>query len=128
MVANHLSYLGPEATPSKELPIDDFFLGEKLLGISHQAIPWYANLVNYEVCRVLPPGLPYPQKKTFMADAKYYVWEEPLLHKLCGDVIYRRILQKDEVSSALNHCYALAYGGHFGLVKTIAKVVQIDFY
>jgi len=39
VVVDHLSHLGPEATPSKELPIDDSFPDEQLLPISHQATP-----------------------------------------------------------------------------------------
>jgi len=57
VVANHLSHLDPKETPNKELSIDDLFPNEKLLAISHQAIPWYADLVNFKVCGVLPLGL-----------------------------------------------------------------------
>jgi len=35
LVANHLSYLGPKATPVEEIPIHDSSLGDKLLAISH---------------------------------------------------------------------------------------------
>jgi len=34
MVADHLSYLSTESTPSEELPIDDSFPDEQLLAIS----------------------------------------------------------------------------------------------
>ena len=57
VVADHLSHLGPEATPREELPIDVSFPGEQLLAISHQATPWCADLVNFKVCGVFPPGL-----------------------------------------------------------------------
>lgn len=128
VVANHLSHLGLEVTPSEELPIDDFFLGDQLLAISHQATPWYADLVNFKVCGVLPLGLSYQQRMKCLSGAKYYVWEERLLYKLCGDGIYRRCLLEDEVHSALHHCHASTYGGHFGPNKTIAKVLQSGFY
>jgi len=36
-----------------------------------------------------------------LANAKYYVWEESLLYKMCGDGFYRRCLSKDEVHSIL---------------------------
>ena len=49
MVTNYLSRLGPEATPSEQLPIDDSFPNEQLLAISHQTTLWYVDLVNYKV-------------------------------------------------------------------------------
>jgi len=58
-VVAHLSCLGPEVTPSEELPIDDSFPDDQLLAISHQAKSWYADLVNFKVCGVLPPRLFY---------------------------------------------------------------------
>ena len=128
VVEDHLSRLGPEVTPREELPIDDSFPDEKLLAISQQATPWFADLVNFKVCGVLPPGLSHQQRKKFFSDAKYYVWEEPLLYKLCGDGVYRRCLPNDEVQSVLHHCHATTYGGHFGAEKTVAKVLQAGFY
>ena len=47
VVADHLSRLGPEVTPREELHIDDSFPDEQLLAISHQATPWFADLVNF---------------------------------------------------------------------------------
>ena len=92
MVVDHLSHLGPEATLNKEVPVDDSFLNDEIIAISHQATLWYADLVNYKICGVLPPGLSYQQKKEFLLVAKYYVWEEPLPYKLCGDGVYKRCL------------------------------------
>jgi len=57
VVVDHLSHLGPESTPSEELLIDYLFPDEQLLAISYQVSPWYADLVNFKVCRVLSPGL-----------------------------------------------------------------------
>jgi len=96
VVADHLSHLGPEATPREEIPIDNSFPDEQLLAISHQATPWYADLVNFKVCGVLPPGLSHQRRKKFFPDTKYYVWEEPLLYKLCRNGVYRCLLE-DEV-------------------------------
>jgi len=56
VIIDHQSCLGPEANPSEELPINDSFLDEQLFSISHQANPRYANLVNFEVCGVIPLG------------------------------------------------------------------------
>jgi len=43
VMADHLSRLGPKATPSYERPIDDSFTNKQLLAISYQATPWYAD-------------------------------------------------------------------------------------
>ena len=72
-VVDHLSRLGPEATLREEIPIDDSFLDEQLLAISHQATPWYTDLINFKVCGVLPPGLSHQQRKKFFFDAKYCI-------------------------------------------------------
>jgi len=128
VVADHLSRLSLKVTPREELPIDDSFPDEQLLAVSHQAIPWFADLVNFKVCGVLPPGLSHQQKKKFFSDAKYYVWKEALLYKLCRDWVYRRCLPNDEVQSVLHHCHATTCGGHFGVEKTVTKVLQASFY
>ena len=39
VLADHLSRLGPEVTPSEELLIDDFSPDDQLLAIPHQATP-----------------------------------------------------------------------------------------
>jgi len=56
VVANHLSHLSIESTLSEELPVDDSFPDEQLLFISQQAAPWHADMVNFKVCGMLPPG------------------------------------------------------------------------
>ena len=40
VIANHRSHLGPEATPRKELSIDDTFPDKQLFAISQQGTPW----------------------------------------------------------------------------------------
>jgi len=90
--------------------------------------PWYADLVNFEAYGAMPTGLSYQQRKRFFSNAKYYVWEEPILYKLCGEGVYRRCFPEDEAPSVLHYCHASAYGGHVGPNMTIAKVLQAGFY
>ena len=75
VVADHLSHLGAKATPTKKLPKDDSFPDDQLLAISYQTTPWYADLVNFKVCGVMPHGLSYQQKKKFLSDVKYVAQE-----------------------------------------------------
>ncbi len=58
MVADHLSRLRYEdLEEAEELPIDDSFPDEYLLDLS--LVPWYADFVNFLVCRVLPLNMSY---------------------------------------------------------------------
>jgi len=127
VIADHLCCLGAEANPIEELSIDESFPDDQHLVISHQAMPWCADLVNFKVYRVMPSGLSYQQQKRFLSNEKYFIWE-PLLYKPCGDGVYRRCLPEDEVRSVLHYCHTSTYGGHFGPDKTIAKVFQANFY
>ena len=87
-------------------------LGEKMLGeemprggylarvdVSREAkTPWYADIVNYLVCKITPADLTYQQRKKFLHDAKSYYWDEPLLYKHCADGIVRRCVPSDRKS------------------------------
>ena len=58
---------------SKEIQINDDFLDEQILAIEDKKpIPWFADLVNYLVAKVLPPEFSYQQKKRFFAQIKHY--------------------------------------------------------
>jgi len=63
VVADHLSRMVPEATRVEELPIDDSFLDDQLLAISHQTTSWYADLMNNKACGVLPPRIELSTKE-----------------------------------------------------------------
>ena len=65
IVADHLSRLEGS---SKEIRINDDFPDEQLLAIKYKKpVPWFADLANYLVTRVLPPEFRYQQKKRFFA-------------------------------------------------------------
>ena len=89
--------------------------------MSHQGTPWYADLVNFKVCGVMPPGLSYQQKKTFLSGVKYFVREEHLLYKLCRDGVYKRCLPKDEAYSVLHDCHGSTYSGQFGPTRPLLR-------
>ena len=126
VVAEHLSRL---ELPGKELElcIDDYLRGEQLLQVQ-TSVPWYADLVNYLVCGVIPRELTYQQKKKNFSNVKHYYWEELLLYKQYGDGLIRRYLPEDEIRDVLTHCHSLECGGHFSSIKTTAKVLQSGFY
>ena len=70
IIVDHLSRL--EMEKKEDSPcIREMFSDEHLLRVDVK-LPWYADLVNYLACKVLPPNLSYHQKKKFLHDAKSY--------------------------------------------------------
>jgi len=59
MVADHLSRLpfSLQYDEKDDLPIDDSFSDEQLLALATSSAPWYADLMNYLACGILPPDL-----------------------------------------------------------------------
>ena len=126
LVADHLSRL---EGARDDIPVNDEFPDEKLFAIEDkQAVPWFADYVNYLVAKVIPPEFDYQKKKRFFAHLKHYYWEEPILYRHCADQVIRRCVPENEMHSILDHCHTLPCGGHFGGQRTAAKVLQSGFY
>ena len=87
MVADHLSRLETPGTMLKHhLQIDDTFLDEKILALSHaETSSWFADIANYLFAGIIPPDLTFQQKKRFFVEVKRYFWEDPILFKQCVD-------------------------------------------
>ena len=126
-VADHLSRLEEGNKESRE-PIRESFPDEQILAISQAQIPWYADIVNFLVTERLPPDMSKQQLKRFFHDVKSYYWDEPYLYKQCADQMVRRCVPQEEVLSILLHCHSSPYGGHFGGLRTAAKVLQSGYY
>ena len=58
MIADHLSRL---EKPTED-EIEENFPDEQLFQVSVQ-VPWYADIVNYLACGIMPPKFSYQQKK-----------------------------------------------------------------
>ncbi|XP_038687540.1 uncharacterized protein LOC119986923 [Tripterygium wilfordii] len=111
LVADHLSRL----THNEEkdtLPLNENFPDEKLFVLKHET-PWYADIANYLASGRLPPNLSTQQRKKFLANVKFYFWDEPYLYKYCADQIIRRCVPAIEQSSVLefshHHAFAVEY-------------------
>ena len=130
VVADHLSRLPltKETDLAKDEQINENFPDEFLLAMKEASMPWYGDIVNYLVCKIIPSDFSYQQRKRFMADVKHYIWEDPYLYKRCGDGLIRRCIPHEEVQSILHHCHSSPYGGHMGPSKTAAKVLQSGFF
>ncbi|XP_070011436.1 uncharacterized protein [Nicotiana sylvestris] len=127
-VSDHLSRL-EEAENSVEVEdILETFPDEQLLATSLEEVPWYADFANYLVSGIVPYDLSSVQKKTFYRDCRMYYWDEPYLFRICVDNMIRRCVPEIEQSSVLQACHASVYGGHFGGVRTVAKVLETSFF
>jgi Integrase zinc binding domain len=126
-VAVHLSRIKTDLKEHVQL-IDDSFVEEHMYHLNALHVPWYADLVNFHACGIIPPELTYQQRRKFLVDAKHYFWDEPFLFKLGVDGIHRRCISDEEISSILFHCHSSSYGGHASTDKTAAKVLQSGFF
>ncbi|XP_073063997.1 uncharacterized protein [Primulina eburnea] len=79
------------------------------------------NIANFLAAGELPSDLTYHQKKKFLHDAKFYLWDDPFLFKRCADQIIRRCVAEEETGTILEQCHSSPYSGHFGASRTAAK-------
>ena len=124
VVADHLSRMVREEDP---IPILETFPDEQLLSIK-VSTPWYADLVNFLVSKQVPNTLSKAQRDKLRKDARFYVWDDPYLWKICPDQIVRRCVLESEFNSILSFCHSYACGGHFGTQRTAHKVLECGFY
>ncbi|XP_012854384.1 PREDICTED: uncharacterized protein LOC105973888 [Erythranthe guttata] len=126
VVADHLSRLILEEVPA-EGNIQESFPDEQLLAISTHT-PWYADVANFLASGIIPDDLSYHQKKKFLHDSRFYLWDEPLLFRTGPDRVIRRCVPETEVREILTHCHSSPCGGHHGESRTAAKVLQSGFF
>ncbi|CAN6718922.1 unnamed protein product [Malus baccata var. baccata] len=124
VVADHLSRLVSE---EESLPISKTFPDEQLLSIQ-VSTPWYADLVNFLVSKQVPNTLSKAQRDKIRKEARFYVWDDPYLWKICPDQIVRRCVIESEFHSILSFCHSYACGGHFGTQRIAHKVLECGFY
>ena len=127
VIADHLSRVEHNETEKEEAELKENFPDEQLFKVSFQ-IPWYADIVNYLACGVVPQEFSYQQKRKLRTDSRYYIWDGPLLFKRGADMIIRRCVPENEQCKILNECHASPYGGHFSRERTAHKILQSGFY
>ncbi|CAM8923482.1 unnamed protein product [Rhodiola kirilowii] len=129
LVADHLSRLERNDELKKDTThVDDSFVGEQLMRVEAQALPWYADMVNFVACGIIPHDMNHHQRRKFLSEAKRYYWDEPFLYRLCEDEIYRTCVAEEEMRNILYHCHSSHYGGHGSGAKMTSKVLQSGFY
>ncbi|CAM8934139.1 unnamed protein product [Rhodiola kirilowii] len=96
--------------------------------VEAEALPWYADMVNFVVCGIIPHDMNHHQKRKFLSETKRYYWDEPFLYRLCADGIYMTCVAEEKMRNILYHCHSSQYGGHGSGAKTASKVLQSGFY
>ena len=127
VIADHLSRVEKLTVQEEEREIAENFLDEQLFQLSLQS-PWYANIVNFLACGIMPPEFSYQQRKKLRTDSRYYIWDDSLLFRRGADLIIRRCVLEGEQSKILQECHASPYGGHFTGDKIVDKILQSGFY
>ena len=127
VIADHLSRVERNKAEEEETRLKDNFPDEQLFQLSFQ-MPWYADIVNYLACGVVPSEFSHQQKRKLRTDSRYYIWDDPLLFKRGADMIIRRCVPESEQCKIMNECHASPYGGHFSRERTAHKILQSGFY
>ena len=127
VIADHLSRVERSTAEEEKVILTENFPDEKLFKVSFQ-LPWYADIVNYLACGVVPSEFSYQQKRKLRTDSRYYIWDDPLLFKRGADMIIRRCVPENEQGKIMNECHASPYGGHFSGERTAHKILKSGFY
>ena len=80
VIADHLSRLERIAGTDRGTEIAEIFSDEQLFMLSVQT-PWYADIVNYLSCGVMPFEFNYQHKRKLRNDCRLYIWDDPLLYR-----------------------------------------------
>ncbi|RDY10419.1 Gypsy retrotransposon integrase-like protein 1, partial [Mucuna pruriens] len=123
-VANHYSKFERERDP---MPIQDKFLDEQLLHIT-MPTPWFVDICNFVATSQFPPEASQLYKERLQNDAKYYIWDDPDLWRLCNDQVIRRFILDTKIKSVLQFCHAAPRGDHYGSTRTTRKALDCGFY
>ena len=127
VIADHLSRVERNKAEEEDARLTENFPDEQLFQLSFQ-LPWYADIVNYLACGVVPFEFSYQQKRKLRTDSRYYIWDDPLLFKKGADMIIRRCVPESEQCKIVNECHASPYWGHFFGERTAHKILKSGFY
>ena len=117
VVADHISCLESDKGIEDPMEIEGFFLDEQLLALEAN-LPWYADIVNFLACNVLPLELNSRKRKKFLHDVKCYQWGNPLLFRRCANQVIWRCILEIEYDDILSHCHFSQFRGHMGPLRT----------
>ena len=76
----------------------------------------------------MPSQLTYQQKRKLRKNARFYIWDDPLLFRRGAYQIIKRCVHETKQAEILDKCHASQYGGHFVGDITAQKILQFGFY
>ena len=100
VIVDHLSRVEKPFVQDEEREIAENFPDEQLCQLSLQS-PWYADIVNFLACGIMPSEFSYQQRKKLRTDSRYYIWDDPLLFRRGADLIIRRCVLEGEQNKIL---------------------------
>ena len=103
VVVDHLSRLVNEEVTSKEAEVRDEFPDESLFLVSER--PWFTDMANFKAAGIIPKDLNRKQRKKFLHDARFYIWDDPHLFMIGADNLLRRCVTQEEAKHILSHCH-----------------------
>src|SRR5581483_9168224 len=69
-VADHLSRLEKPKETEQGSEICEVFPDERILAVNHFSVPWFADIVNYLACEIIPKEFNKYQRKKLIFDCK----------------------------------------------------------
>ena len=121
MIVDHLSRLEKTIEEEKGSELEENFPDEQLFVLAVQT-PWYADIMNYLTCGIMPYDFNYQQKRKLRTNSRFYIWDNPILFRRGAYMIIRRCVPEIEQGEIIDKCHALPYGGHFTGDKTTHKI------
>ena len=77
VIADHFSRLEITKEENRGKEIRESFPDEQLFEVNIE-LPWFADMVNYLVCGVMPPDFNFQHKKKLRYEARYFIWDDPI--------------------------------------------------
>jgi len=99
VVADHLSRLKNEEVTKEESKVRGKFPDEFFLQATTR--PWFTDVANYKATWIIPEELNWSQRKKFLHDSRFYVWNDPYLFMLGTNNLLRRRVTIKEAQSIL---------------------------
>ena len=127
VIADHLSRMEKSTEEEREKEIEENFPDEQLFQMSVQT-PWYADIVNFLACGIMPLEFNNQQKRKLRANARLYIWDDPLLFRRGAYHIIIRCVPETEHAGIVDNCHSSPYGENFARDGIAQKILQLGFY